>query len=533
MPEEPPEDVVERLTTSTTQAAVPDSSSPSPAASESSSSNTPADISNSETRKKGWGPTRRWRWYREISADRDIAFWNDRDAKENDETRLQPDESLEVPAVWVAELYTPSTVAGLLEGLHRLGWEYGRSRNDNLATWMTDVRHGRTAGWTSLGLVSPPTDRHFMSERHAELPADARAALPVLMSLTPSITALVICFILRDTAAQCLLDPLRADFSTFTTPDPRFTRLGALRYVLFGGTLNSGRTIHTPTFQRRDAASDVLDQLDARCRGWVAENFPGAFASGTRGGLFPTAMLFLTEKNLPLRDSPRLSALDGPGLDRPFDAWECDEWPGARLLLPRTFRGEELRLRFACRRSDAFEVEPGYHEPLSNWTIAQRAHDLIPAFLTRWGLSCLLEGYGQRLSALRDETARGVHHRPVRDLKTVRTFVQRDLLDIRSSVSDIKRFAKSRDNYAYNTVEPRYVRSVRGEHPRLVEEMRTGQARFSAQLEEDVAHLLASMSTSADLTQTISNIRVQRITLLLTVISVALALIAIVVATNS
>lgn len=363
---------------------------------------------------RSWGPYKRWHWYREMAKDRDHSFWRDRDPEENAPTRLPSDEHLEVAAVWVTELYTPSTVGGLLDGIESLDWEYGRSRDDSLAKWMSDVRHGRTAGWTSLGLVSSPGDRHFMAERIAQLPTGAQAALPVLMSLTPSVTALVTCFILSDDAARLLDGPLRADYSTYSTRDTRFRRRHALRYILWNGPVHMGSRIHHPDMQRREAVASALDDLDERCRSWVAKSLPGAFASGLRGGLFPTVMLFLTEKCQPVTDESRATpSFEGADLDRAYDAWRSDEWPASRMLLPHNWRKEELRLRFACRRKDAFPKDAGYSEPLSNWTIAQRADDLLRGFSTRWALSCLLEGYSQRLSQLRDLTAAGNRGLPV------------------------------------------------------------------------------------------------------------------------
>lgn len=97
------------------------------------------DITTSQqVTEKGWlqraatklPQYRRLVWYRE-SRRRTLevrSFWRDRDPSENAAGRLPDDERIEVPAIWVTELYTPSTVRGLLDGIHRLGWEFGRHR---------------------------------------------------------------------------------------------------------------------------------------------------------------------------------------------------------------------------------------------------------------------------------------------------------------------------------------------------------------------------------------------------------------------
>jgi len=134
-----------------------------------------------------WGPWKRLAWYRETQRVDRQSVWCDRDPEENERGRLPPGEKVQLPAIWVAEVYTPSNVEGLLRGISVLGWEHGRIGDDSLLKWMSEVRQGRRAGWTSLGLVCPPSEAHFMRERSAVLPNGVRAALPILMSLTPSV----------------------------------------------------------------------------------------------------------------------------------------------------------------------------------------------------------------------------------------------------------------------------------------------------------------------------------------------------------
>jgi len=228
---------------------------------------------------ENWGPWKRWTHFREFRRDEleEPRFWEERDPKENAQGRLPEDEHVQVPAIWVAELYTPSTVAGLLAGIADLGWEYGRSRADSLTKWMSDAREGRQAGWTSLGLVSPPKDPHFMRERTAPLPEGVRVALPVLISVTPSVTALVIAFLMEDDTADLLDKPLRASFSTVTRR--LFRPWHVVRYVFRDGSVRFGHSIHGPDIIRRDRIKSSMRELERGCVDWVREHLPGAFAS--------------------------------------------------------------------------------------------------------------------------------------------------------------------------------------------------------------------------------------------------------------
>ena len=475
---------------------------------------------------KRWGLWRRLSGYWEIRQHErsNPDFWRDGDIGDNARGRLPDGEDVQVPAIWVAELYTPSTVSGLLKGISDLGWEYGRRRDDSLTKWMNDVREGRQAGWTSLGLVSPSNAAHFMSERTALLPSGVTAALPILMSLTPSVTAFVVVFLFDDNVASSLKTPLREEFRTSTRRYPNFHLWQVARHVLLDGPISLGYRIKSPDIIRREAVKSRLQEIEDACVHWVRDRLPGAFAS-LPGSQTPTAVLFVTEQARPLsEDTFKIRAFEGLAINRHYDAWESDEWPGARLVLPRGWDDEGNRLVFGCRRHDAFPLRPGYHEPTSNWTIAQRSDDLVRGLLSRWSITCLLDSYHEALSALRDRTAHDGRYRPIQDLKELRSLIRTTLYDIDACSQEIVEFSQSDSRYRHDVLEMSYVREVRGMKPDLLSDLSASQNRRALQIQREAAILRSALSTSNDLSQTITNILIQRFVLLLTLVSIGIAL---------
>ena len=470
-----------------------------------------------------FGPWVRWTRYREFRRHdvEEPRSWRQRDQEENAKGRLPEDEHIQVPALWVAELYTPSTVGGLLAGISRMGWEYGRSRSDSLVKWMNDVREGRQAGWMSLGLVAPPGSPHAMPERESLLPVGVHAALPVLMSLTPSVTALVVAFLMDDNTADLLDAPLRADFSTHMAP--LFRSRDVIRYVLGNRMIRFGRSIHGPNNIRREQVTASMENLERGCIDWVREHLPGAFAAFADVP-FPSAALFVTEKVSPLtEDASKSAAFDAVALDRDYESWESAEWPRARLVLPHSWDGEGARLVFACRRSDAFPEKPRYPDIDSNWTIAERADLLVRGLLSRWALTCLLDVYHEHLSALRDGTARDGGYRPVRDLKQLRSLARTKLYDIVASSQEIEKFSESDDAYRWDVIEMTYTQEVHGKRLDLLSNFQTSQALRAKRVQAESDLLQSTLSTSIDLSQTISSIRIQRLVVLLTFVSTGIA----------
>jgi len=473
-----------------------------------------------------WGPWKRWNYYREfrqreIHAVRD----RDRDHKENARGRLPDDEGVQLPGIWIAELYTPSTVGGLLNGIRELGWEYGRSRDDSLTKWMNDIREGRQAGWVNLGLVSPPKAAHFMRERSANLPPGATAALPILMSLTPSITAFVVLFLFDEETAATLETNLRANFISTTRRTSLFRTWNLIRFILTNNdSIRFSYSILHPDSLRREALKSQLQGLEKDCTQWVRKHFPGAFDSLPQTRL-PTAILLVTEQVRPLSDEAgSIRALDGLAIGRNYDAWESIEWPGARLVMPRSWDDEGNRLTFACRRQDAFPNSLGYHDPTSNWTIAQRADDFIQGILSRWAITCLLNAYHEALSAMRDEIACDGSYRTVRDLKKLRSFARTFLYDIGACTYEIEEFSQSDPGYRHDVIEMTYVHVAHGGKQELLNSLSSLQGKRARQVRREAELLQATMSASNDLSQTIANIRIQRFMVLLTVISIGIAL---------
>lgn len=473
---------------------------------------------------KDWGPWKRWSFYREFQ-ERERKHGRAQDVQENACGRLPDEEGVQLPGIWAVELYTPSTVGGLFKGIEELGWEYGRSRNDSLTKWMNDVRGGRQAGWISLGLVSPPNAAHLMRERSAELPSKSTAAFPVLMSLTPSITAFIILFLFDEEAAVSLEASLRTNFTTTTRRTSVFRTRHLIRYVLTGkDSVRFGFTIRNPDNQRREAVKSQLQALESDCIKWVRRHFPGAFDSLSEARL-PTAALFVTEQVRPMSDEARaLRALEGLALDRNYDAWESVEWPGARLGLPRNWDGEGKRLTFGCRRHDAFPHSSGYHDPMSNWTIAQRADDFVQGLLSRWALTCLLDGYHETLSAMRDEIACDGSYQTVRDLKKLRSFTRTLIYDISACTREIEEFTQSKLRYRDNTIDMTYIQDGHAEKYQLLKSFSSSQEKRARQVRREAELLQTTLSASNNLSQTITNIRIQHLIILLTVISIGIAL---------
>jgi len=139
-----------------------------------------------------------------------------------------------------------------------------------------------------------------------------------------------------------------------------------------------------------------------------------------------------------------------------------------------------------------------------------------------------LDGYHKGLSVLRDRTAGEGTYWPVCDLKKLRSLARSVLYDIVSAAQEIEEFVESNGAYRHDVLEMTYVHPVSSERIDLLAELRSSQRNRARQVQRESALLQSMLSVSTNVSQTISNIRVQRLVVLLTFISIGIAMWAII-----
>lgn len=133
----------------------------------------------------------------------------------------------------------------------------------------------------------------------------------------------------------------------------------------------------------------------------------------------------------------------------------------------------------------------------------------------------------QRLTSLRDAAAKTTKSRPtVRDLKAVRRQLVAESLDARIAARDVKRLAEERQVFYWGELNLRTLdpQAKQQEPEHLLERLRLSQLRESKELLDDVDLIVETMSTDSNLFSAISNIRLQRFVIILTAISIAIAI---------
>lgn len=252
----------------------------------------------------------------------DKAWVEKNDLEQNEQLRVPLDDHVEVLCFWVVEVYGPSEVDALYDGIRQLGWEKGRNWTRSLPEWVADQRTYGFGGDFSLGIIRNPGPAKLLAERVARLPLGVAYAYGRVRQISPSLTALMLRFSLEEHESRRYFEELKLERASFNE-----RQRGDKGYKC----LDVGAV-------KTKAVRWHRDKFRARTIQWVQEHLPGFFCGRNEPARFPTGELMTTER------SPVLWA---PAVDRPDHVWtdalapySSDLWtsvnqPGIKLAWDR------------------------------------------------------------------------------------------------------------------------------------------------------------------------------------------------------
>lgn len=304
-----------------------------------------------------------------------------RDTEENEKSRPPADAEVVLQCAWAVEFYTPSDIPALRIAIQKLGWNRGEFRSDTDVFESVEQSRGHfgSGGWHNLGYIERlGSSRSYLSSRVGPLPACADVASARLCHVTPSITALVVCFYLKDEVAAKPLEILRTD------------RVSKFR------ALPRGHTVLTPEFQKREAISEFRREMRTEIAAWFQDCLPGLFSRGD-GRRLPICEFLLTNLDADSETCKQLETVPEAY------AWNSVNWPGVRFFWRLLWEKRETchgALVADIRRLSALDVGP-YG---GGRTVYPRVFETkFKSFMILWGLLSGIREMRARISTARDK----------------------------------------------------------------------------------------------------------------------------------
>jgi hypothetical protein len=393
---------------------------------------------------RSWSPSRarrlrfrlHHRWpslFPDKEAQRNILSFYDaqRDADENAESALPTGQQVRVEAIWVAEVFPPSAIGGLYADLAKLGWDSDpdRAGGEPISHYVREHRRSTGGGWVPLPLILRPGDNRFLGgHRRADLPKGVDRAHAVVYSPYPSVSIIVIEFILDDAASTRLDHALRADYRTEVTP------------------VGVGLTIATPAWRKQREGAIARSEMRQTCRNFMRCNLHGRFAAAADGMSHPVLELISTTKGVVLGDdaSAQWSLSRLLGISWRFDSWTTRRGPTVRLRMSAASPDPDtntLLMNVNRFRMVAEAKKRGYGIPTAPDLLAHAGDELTAL----WAIRLLLDGYHAELGDARDHLLAPSRRSPARDaIKKLRAIDDTVLAlsgDVRVVTADVAQFA--------------------------------------------------------------------------------------------
>lgn len=427
-----------------------------------------------------------------------------------------------MPVIWLAEVFTPTTVPSLIAGVRDLtsrqrGIRWGA--DDDPVEWITSTRRRGGGAWRSLPPVRPRGSQFPVDEIVDQVPAGIAYVQLSLHALTSTVTVLTAQLGLEDDRAHGLEGILNREFATRVEMLP-----------------DHGHAILRVEEQKVAALEEWRASLRQEAADWLAERFPGSFHRLASGQL-PTIEFLVTGQYRPWEPD---TGAGTPGWARMLDLggwhgyWQCATIPSLRLRERRDsgLRPGQRHCLVLAGREQEFVADsaggPGGIHILSE--AIYRLGLTVTEPLVRWSLTELIRELEEQLAGLQDVADQASRSRTPRALADTQRQLVQTGIDSRIVVNDIVRYAQDpwwkHGVLDFTEVVPPGLEGQLKPTSSLVEFLRQGQitdGRRVTQLETDMREIL---STSAELTSASENLRLQRRVVWLTVIAVIVAIVA-------
>lgn len=451
--------------------------------------------------------------------------------QENARLRLPEDDTVQLAGLVLVEAFTPTTISALYDGIDALPVK-PRSVTDHLKQlidgWRSDFPSG---AWQLIGTFARP-DNRTPNRPLADplLPAGIDSVVLTVCQASASVTLLIATFAIDERCGD-LTDILRSDYArevrdaVIRIPGP----LGSIRrHIPISRPATAYYSAHIigPNELKQEACAKRVDSLEAHCTAWLSARGRGKFASLDSPDRCAMRII-LSDRTMPFDESN--GPLSPVGFDHAVSRWNTtdkSEWfyvpspewsgPSSKAFIAATVSTMDPSMR---------EVEPDLSVEGMVHRFARNQTDLIRL----WSLDKLLDYYTREVTSIRDRSVR--IRKPIASAQSLLRFLAQNGDDIPIVTRDIVSVTKL-PLLAFRL--PPYVDSGMGEMAAtddaglksLAESMIGDLDAKASQLAAAADTLIRTVRGSAELLQATSNAKLQRATLIVSMVAVAIALIA-------
>lgn len=367
----------------------------------------------------------------------------DRDRRENEKTKVPPDEAVSVLAIWATEAYGPAEIDALYTGLEALNWDQDclHSEGAGCVDWIKRQRQLGTSGTFNVGIVQRHGEsRYIPRDYFAVLPPGIEYLIVEIHQICPSLTCVQIAFILGSTHQRVYEDQLQLDRTT--THEPIKDRFGAYRIL-------------GPRHQKQRAIESQRRVLQTLATEWFQKHFPGIFCS-TPSDRPPTAELIATRREslfeYPKGQQPSFHSW--PRLLTNWsrhDAWKSTEHQSLLFATHETANEDLSHIVITLSTEGISEDAVKLYGGREQHAFIAFVQDQLDGILARFAVIALLNSFRRTLMQTRDQlrTASPRKRRVLRSLDYIQDFFSMSL-QVPSIVGELAHTTKAKHSYRWS-----------------------------------------------------------------------------------
>ena len=366
------------------------------------------------------------------------------DPKDNARTSPPNNESIDLLCVWAVDIYTPAEMDDLRRRLLRFETESRKSMimGRNPRSMLEDLFRANIGGyWVDLGILVPKGDSRqgWFERREADLPASVSYAKMKVLSISPSVIGVVVCFAFDESFSGRFDEALRMDRTTYGVED------------------QGGIIFHGPENQKRESIGGIRDDVSQLATTWFRSTIPGVFSSGLGSGRLPTCELVTLRATEPLpavgqTSYPEDLYLNILGLGHDWDTWTDSHFPDLKFATRvESESGPRFHSVLAINEQSWANADINGYGSEPRGSLVNYATQFMPEVVSSWALWALLVGLTERVNRLRNST----------NFRTGRhNSAERILERFQEHISDLSYAAAVSSDLSQESFPPRYITRI-------------------------------------------------------------------------
>lgn len=446
-----------------------------------------------------------------------IKFHRERDQKDDEKTSPKND-NIKLHCIWVSEVFTPSTLESLISSLGNMGWNYcDNELGDKLALseWIVQNRSNLMgSGWINGGIVLNYADKgRFIGAgiRRSNLPKFVDYCHLSIRNITSSLTILTLQFVIKE------------DYHDLTPLLKEGTYQTKVEYKK-SGIIYRGASYINIEQQKRTALKDKLDQMNDELYSWFSTNLSGLYSQNSIN--HPTVNLITSDEYKLLDSSKHTQSYIDLLFPYGTEIWSAEKELPVSLISKSLTSSPDPLLLFGNfkdltldNKSYGGETTEGLVNKLNSYL--ERNIDLL-------ALHTSLVTHEKILTSIRDKSlseTKGLNQ-TIKDLNKIKTSFLSVSNDIQLMADDVLDLTNSKNKYSYDCVDFEPPKYYEGRISNLLEVLRQQDEMRIKFLRNLITAVGSSINSDINLNSTIINLKIQRTTIVLTLFTILLSILA-------